>query len=310
MVRSFALVVTLSIGVFASAQKVDQYRDLATKAILDSGVSNETINEMVRNGIASDDANIVHLVIRALGQLASHTAHELVSPHGPLPERSFQQVEGLKRFLMNHWYEQHEKSGYDVQKATFESLGTDAENPELNLTHLGFEETDEPSPDDIWEAFQERSLSWPRIPLILCVFWPGDPEVHTLLWDYHSRDLSPNTYLTILGLLNDGKFTTDRANAFRIDQLNDVGELAFVPVNFAVEGLALSHPVEALPGLISAFHNHSGTRGDILVTIAGYEDDELIPFLKELAPIINVNRNNLRPGKKLEALDRLQSLVK
>ena len=311
MMKSFALIVTLGIGMIASAQNVDRYKYFESDGILDTGVSNETANAMVRNGIASGDAEIVNLVIRALGRLASHTAHGLLSPHGSLPSRSFQQVDGLKRFLMNHWDEQHEKSGYKVRESILRALGsTDGVNLELNLAHLGLEETDEPTVDDIWNAAQEKSLPWTKIPQILCVFWPGDSDVHTLLWDFHLKDRSQDISSTILGLLNTGKFSTDRANAYRIDQLNRVGELAHVPVFFAVRGLALSRPADALPGLIFALQNHAVARGDILATIAGYEDDELAPYIRELAPLVNVDRDKLRLGAELEALNRLQSLMK
>ena len=311
MMKWIALIVALGIGMIASAQNVDRYKYFESDGILDTGVSNETANAMVRDGIASGNVEIVNLSIRALGRLSGHAAHDFPSPHGSLPSRSFQQVDGLKRFLMDHWYEQHEKSGYNVREAMFRAMGSkDGVNLELSLADLGLEETDKPTGDDIAAAMQEKWLPWTMIPQILCVFWPGDSDVHTLLWDFHSRDRSPEISLTILLLLNTGKFTMDEDNAFRIDQLNGVGELAGGAAMLAAEGLALSRPVDALPSLVSAAQNHAGARGDILVTIAGYEDDELAPYVRELAPLVNVNRANVLLGAEQEALDRLKSFVK
>ena len=118
----------------------------------------------------------------------------------------------------------------------------------------------------------DQVLPWVRIPKILCVFWPNDPEVHELIWDYHATEkfLEP---LALLLMLNFGKFVTAEANDYRIAQLVAYrGEdeiMADMVVTQAARGLALSHPIKALPSLIKAGLDRTNPRAEVLITLAG-----------------------------------------
>ena len=98
---------------------------------------------------------------------------------------------------------------------------------------------------------------WLMIPQILCVYWPGDPDVEQFLYEKHEADEGGNTTLTTLFLLNAGKFTSNEANAFRmftsrIRLRRWPAPMAPMAVTRAAEGLALSRPADALPALIEA----------------------------------------------------------
>ena len=105
-------------------QDAERFGHFAGRGIFEEGVSNEAANALVAKGIASDDAAIVELTIHALGAYAGYLPNTAppgvlrsagVGPFGPLPPRTFQEVEGLKGFLMAHWRREHASSAYNTE---------------------------------------------------------------------------------------------------------------------------------------------------------------------------------------------------
>ena len=121
-----------------------------------------------------------------------------------------------------------------------------------------------------------------RIPLILCTFWPGERKIHDFVWAYLDSKPSKSPVRT-LRLLNVGRFTTKRANDFRIRQLTAYSPVTensqeVQAISLAAKGLALSHPERAIPHLLEAGSDHFRPRKDIIITLSGYSDEQLEPY--------------------------------
>ena len=291
------MIYVLGISLSASALDVDRYKDFWKKGVLDASVSNHTANEIVLAGITSNDAEIVNWTIKALAQPATIIANDhRRSPYGPVPSRSFPEVPGLKEFLIDHWMKQHAENGYN----NGDSLGQSIE--------LKDGENDLP-PDILWEEIAERMIGWPSIPQILCVFWPGDADVHQLLWYIQDTDMSSTRYMATLRLLNIGKFVTPEADAFRISHLSGPTSVKFdsyISVGRAAGGLALNRPIDALPHLITAGKEHLLAKDQVLVALSGYAEDQLMPYADDLKTMIGSGKPMYPTDAVSEAYDRLK----
>ena len=105
-------------------QDAERFSRFADRGIFEEGVSAAEANALVAEGIASEDAAIVELTIHALGAYVSYLPDSAppgllripgAGAFGPLPSRTFQEVEGLKGFLMAHWRREHASSGYKLR---------------------------------------------------------------------------------------------------------------------------------------------------------------------------------------------------
>ena len=325
--KTFALVATLFVASTAVASEdLDRYSYFQDQGVFKIDVSNEAANALVAEGIASDNPVIVDMTIRALGDYASRVAHNLPNLHGRLPERTFHDVPGLKDFLIDRWRTEHANSGYDAVgaiRAATEEVWRSSTTPDTS-THgddraraaiaglaaaLGFDDPQDASPDEVFLALRNRRPSWKRIPGLLCALWPNDPDVLRLIWDYRATDQSPTIDLTVLGLMNTGRFATPAVDEFRLTQLARPGdEHASVAKMFAAKGLRISRPREALPLLITAALEHPERSDDILPTIAAYTDQQLAPYSTDLAPLLS-RRTRDPMGAAAEAMDRLRAVV-
>ena len=307
MKGTLALTLMIAIVAGASAQNVQDYRYFKNEGIFDPGVSDATASMLVRKGIASADPVILDLTIRALGGYAMHVINDLPTPYGSPRERSFSDVPELKMFLIAHWREQHQRSGNNMLGAMQLGLGVEGTEGFDGVTVEGLGLPEDASPDDILDAAAARTPAWLMVLNVLCALYPGDGDVLELVWEVNNTDVSPNMTLGTLRVLNIGRFATPEANAFRIDRLTTPRGDHSDPtaVAFAVEGLALSRPLEAIPHLISAALEHRSARGKILIVLAGYDDDALKPFASDVASLL-AQTNVRRPmGAVFEAASRL-----
>ena len=296
IIKLCVLIYVLGISLSASALDVDRYKDFWKKGVLDASVSNHTANEIVLAGITSNDAEIVNWTIKALAHPATIIANEhRISPYGPVPSRSFPEVPGLKEFLIDHWKQQHAENGYKNGDSLQQS------------TKLKDGEKDLPL-DILWEVIAERAIGWPSIPQILCVFWPGDADVHQLLWYSQDTDMSSTRYMATLKLLNTGKFVTPEADAFRISHISGQTGVKFdtyIAVGRAAEGLALNRPIDALPHLITAGKEHHLAKDQVLVALSGYAEDQLMPYADDIKTMIGSGKPMFPTDAVSEAYDRL-----
>ena len=310
-----AIVIMLGIAMATSAQDIDRFRYFHEHGVMDPGFSSQAANSLVREGIVSEDPKVVELTIRGLGNLASAIAHDLPHAYAKLPDRTFQTVPGLKQFLIEHWREEHEKVGFSTAEAIRDSTGIHLSDGVTETfpspADWGLEVTDAGEAADLnalLDEMDKRLPSWPMIPQILSVYWPGDSEVEQFLYEMRDTDKTPNITLSTLGLLNVGKFTSAAANAYRLSQLGnpDVEEIgAYTAVILAAEGLALSRPLDALPALIAAGVKHPGARSAVLIAVAGYDESQLELHTQLIGRLVQGGIGAMPTAAETEAYDRL-----
>lgn len=304
------IVVGFGISVLAIGQETD-YRYFLDNGIFDPGLSNLRANALVLEGIRSQDPEIVDLTVGALGDYVGRVVNDLPTPYGAPPDRAFAAIPELKQLLIQYWREQHRLSRHGSHGAIMRAVGLDesARIDDLTNADLGLAEG-EVSGDEILEAIRERMPAWPAVPQILCALYPGDLDVLGLLWEMEATDVSANVDVTVLGLLNVGEFSTPEANAFRTSRLAlpSDGPMASVAVAFAAEGLMFSHPEEAVPQLISAGFEHPESWGEILITLAGYDDDVLRRHSSGMARLLAQRRVVQPMGALSAAFQRLETL--
>lgn len=319
-VALMALGVTMVVSAVVSAQEIDRLRHFEEHGVMDPQVSWETANSLVQAGIESGDSEAIDIVIRSLGNLGAVLAHDLPHAYSELPTRSFHAVPGLKRFLIEHWREHHDQAGGSTFEVLNESLGFHSSDG-LTVTgpspaEWGLEVTDSGDivdPEALIRELSRRAPSWPMIPQILSVYWPGDSEVEQFLYEMRDTDRTSSNTFTTLHLLNIGKFTSESANSFRISQLEsshteDIEFGASTEVVLAVEGLALSRPVDALPVLIEAGLKHSAARSAVLVAVAGYDDFQLARHKGQVSRLVQSGASVMPTDAETVAYDRLSRL--
>ncbi len=329
-----ALVCGASAAPGQDAERFDRFHD---RGVFDEGVSNESANALVAEGIASEDPVIVETTIHALAGYTVYLPHSAppgvirgagAGPFGPLPTRTFHEVDGLKAFLMTYWRQTHASSGYNLdasQRAAFERVSglelapepvprvvpretppearsSDSPRPDPSqgirdalveiARGLDFENPRQASGEEILIAYGRQFPAWHTIPGTLCALWPRDPEVLEFVWEIQSADRSPRVWLTTLGLLNIGLFATAEADAFRLKELarSRAGPDGHVAALFAARGLALARRPEALAALIAAGVAHRSAIRDIAIAVAGYSDEQLSAHAAELRDLLPLPR--------------------
>ena len=310
-------IIALGIAGTTLAQDFQRFRHFQDAGVHDPGVSATAANSLVSEGIASENSRIIDMTIRGLGDLAANLAHQLPTEYGEYPVRAFSDVVGLKEFLIEHWRRQHEIAGRNALEATVRELGgrlVDGSTLDLSVADLGLEESADGSVDAtaLISKLRETVSPWRSIPQILAVYWLGDADVEQFLYDMHDADQSATKMPTTLGLLNTGKFATDRANLFREKQLgapNTGDPSVSIAVTFAAEGLAFSRPTYALPALIDAAMEHPTARPAVLVTMSHYGEEDLVPYAQEIDKLLEGDLGLLPMGAETEAVERLKKIT-
>ena len=306
--RTLALL-AVWVGMAASAREdVERFRHFMEEGVMDPGISVATANEIVTEGMSSGDAAVVEMTLRAMREHAAYAANDFLSQYVVIPHREFAQVPGLKEFLIEYWRIHHRESGHNTSDVIErETKGIrDPESvehgPEVNdiLTEGAWER--------IGKEVRERTPAWTSIPLILAVNWPGDLAVEQFLYEMLDSDGSPHITLTTLALLNDGKFTSDQANSFRVRELVR-SDADHVGVSLAADGLALSRPEYALPLLIAAGAEHPAALDAVRAAVAGYTDRQLARHADELRPLVPRTLELMPVGTERDAVERLMRVA-
>ena len=283
------------------AGDIDTYRYFRDRGIFDPDIASARANALVREGVRADDARIVDATIRALGWFISHRLHGLPLPYGVLPERDFAQIPGLKDSLMEHWRRQRERHGYDALADFIQASGGIPAS--VTAETASYEDRD---------ASNSRTPAWLGIPRILCAIYPTDAEVLRFVWELHAGGAAPGDALATLSLLNIGKFATPEADALRFQALaapEGSDATAAHAARAAARGLAFSRPLDALPHLLSAGMRHDQGDGEVLVTLAGYDDGALLPYADELVELLAKSSAPYPLGAVPEAIERLEAIV-
>ena len=284
----FALVSIVALASWADDR--DLYERLGTTLIYSNDFSNEEVNRLVANGIASDDPAIVELTLDAIGVMADLTIAGMSLerrdiPYGPItvhtwPKRALADVSGLKVLLIQRFELGYED--WDLQDFSYPRIEG------LNMV----------------ESFAEMPGEQ-FIPAVLAIHWPGDDDVERFLLD----NLLPNDRK--LRLLNAGGFTSAEANAVRMEAVTDdsigrdvriilpydsvadkqeLAESATLHIQrevrlHALQGLVLSRSPEAIPHLITL-----GIEWPILAILKSldrYDDAELMPYRQDLKRMLS-----------------------
>ena len=185
------------------------------------------------------------------------------------------------------------------------------------LTEWGLELTDSGNvvdPEALLCELTKRMPSWRMIPQILSVYWPGDSEVEQFLYERRDTDKTPSAMFTTLHLINVGKFTSEAANALRMSRLenlytDDIEGGPSGEVVLAVEGLALSRPVEALPLIVDAGLKNPWARSAVLIAVAGYDDVHLARHAEQISRMVLQGAGVMPTDEEAAAYGRLSRLL-
>ena len=309
-IRTRTLVLlALWVGMTASAgEDVERFRHFMEEGVMDPGIPVATANELVREGIFSGQAAVVEMTLKAMREHAAYAANDFLSRHVVMPNREFAQVPGLKEFLIDHWRVRNRESGHNTSDV-IERETSDTGDLELDeKTPEGGDTLTEGVWDGIGQEVRERMSAWTSIPLILAVYWPGDLAVEQFLYEMQDSDGSPHMTLTTLALLNDGKFTSEQANSFRVRELVRP-DADHVGVSLAADGLALSRPEYALPLLIAAGAEHPAALDAVRAAVAGYADEQLVHYADELRPLVPRTLELVPAGTERDAVLRLMRVA-
>lgn len=310
--RTILLITYVGVTTFVVSEEldIDRITQLKESMIFDPSVSNEEINELVQYGVESSDSRVVDLTIQALSRYTDSVVLGSSRSLEPLPKRSFQEIHGLKNFLINEWNIQHTRSGFDTNaQMERDVISAFPDQSSIKLESDLRKDNVDKNLETVWESVRDNISSWLHIPRMLSLYWPKDDEVHNLIWRYYENDRNVSA-TSMLTFLNTGEFSTPKANEYRMTQLvsyaKEEGPHADVAIRMAARGLALSYPEEAIPKLIRAGYDHIDPRTDVLITLSGYSDAQLKPYYNELVSLVSVGIPDRPFGQEIQkALDRL-----
>ena len=149
-------------------------------------------NEIVEHALSSKDPELIHHAVNGMvwqSIVANGSGEAVMNPTGDevYPIRTFDQIPGLKTFLMDYYREGYLKDGpiRHGEMATVRRVVVQA---------------------------------WRTAPQILATYFPNDPAVQDFIFEIDT-DNSPYSQFRTLSLLAIGKFRTEEANRYRIECL-------------------------------------------------------------------------------------------
>ena len=318
MKKRLCIVCYLTLGSISGVNNLaeSERTHLSAEMLRNPEYSDQYVLSLIESGINASNLEARQNVIQSIGIYAESLLHD--NPDNSIYLRPINSVPNLRDYLITYYNAKNSKDDHgildDVVK-TISELPFIESKSETELELIDRLEKLESNPKKLDELIAEMVPVQIRIPLILCTFWPKDREIHDFIWSY--IDAQPmKSAVGKLILLNTGRFTTKRANDFRISQLT-----AYPPVteryeeieaiSLAAKGLSLSHPESAIPYLFDAAFDHYQPREDIIITISGYSDDQLEPFYSRLVSLTLGPRGDLSQSDELDrAYERLVPYAK
>ena len=226
--------------------------------------SNDEVNEVVFAGIHSSDAAVVRRTVETVSWEAkmvwarraeierSGNNKRVAALRDELRRaRNFAAVPGLRDFLVGYVRQGVSRDGWAAAAV---------DGPEVG----------------------ERPV-WASVPGALLTYFPGDPEVETLLLDFYraTQQERPEVASHALHLLNIGRFGSAELEATRIEALNHrVPSVA----GYAAAGLAASATEDGLAALGASLARRDEALGEIVLAILGHgaRARPYLPKLREL----------------------------
>ena len=185
------------------------YLWLEKEALSDPAVTNARIQNLVVQGLYSEDREILDHAIAAItlhSNNATRRSYELGST--PVLDRRLQDIPGLYEYLIDVWEQMWHKHNGILPEPTY---------PTDDPIFVSVSDSKE-----MMQLLEQMSLApkptWLLIPRLLSNLYPKDSKVHEILWDA-LPDTQQKQRLLIALLA--GEFDTPEANAYRIEILND-----------------------------------------------------------------------------------------
>lgn len=244
------------------------YEDFALSGVFDPELSTDEALDMVSKGVFSGNPRLVRLTLEAMG---GHALSDRFG--GAVVERNFGAVPQLKEFLIARWRDALNETG-GILHARGMDDGLEAAGDLLK------EALEAGGMHRMWAVTASFNPDLSLIPIVLASSFPGDDDVHRLLWEFYPLlQEAPDADGKILSLFNDGLFKTPEVDRLRIDSLKSDESSTF---NEAAKGLAMSRPEGGLEALISALQGtgkYDSIREMHLANAIGSYGPEAIPLL-------------------------------
>ena len=229
-------------------------------------ISHQQANDIVEYALASNDPKLIGHAVMGMamnaalisGRWEKHTNNTGLEVY---PYRTFHQVSGLKKFLMDYYREGLKADGWNW-------------SPELTVVN-----------GEGWF----KGKAWATAPSILANNFSNDPEVYDFIFDTHEETMPRWT----LYLLSDGKYRTPRANQFRIECLEIEGNRFLNQI--AAEALGEFQTSSGLYALEKRLHEDHGAVAEIAKAIMAHGD---AVDLHKASEFVAMNQGNPHPSVK------------
>ncbi|MYD45528.1 MAG: hypothetical protein F4W92_04180 [Gammaproteobacteria bacterium] len=203
----------------------------------DPTLSNAEVNEKIAELIFSGESEKVDEGISQLSLFVEFVNWHSRATENPPVLRDFAAIPGLKEFLLWYWRENVRESGGTPPRFTLPEEVGQEEELEILQDVEKFKDwvaSDEPPP-------------WTEIPYVLAVVFPGDEDVHAVIWENYDPSQPGGT----LNALTLGRFTTPEATTLRVDALSaDRGDFLANFSASAARGLGLCQSEEGFRALV------------------------------------------------------------
>lgn len=285
--------------------------------LIDSETTNiddhrEEILDVIDQGLNQEDDDVIDLTLQVLYLYVDELHLSEGSHESNLRSESLGQLPRLKQRLFHLFHLQHSKIDFNTSDH-ISNIVEKSVDKEFGIHDFEITIVDDSLQDvinSLFQKIQDQVPHWLNIPSVACLIWRKDQGVYDFLWRIKNtgRDF-PDALL--LRYFNQCEFTTEETTAYRMEQLiagAQQPKRGLAPaVRAAAAGLALNHPQEAIPHLIAVAKKLKSARNPIIVTLAGYSDEQLQPYIPDLDSFI---RDHMRVDATTQrALNRLVPLV-
>ena len=254
---------------------VELYDWLGYEGIWNATLDDDTVLELISDGVFHDDSDISFAAISATGWYASVVEMESWLQTGTkFPHYNIQDIPGLKDFLLKVWDRESKANPHFKTEAYF------AELPEIRNERL----------------VSRLDRVWIQIPGILATFFPKDPDVLKVLWEV----MLPNQHGQMLRNLDTGEFDTEEAIDFRVRCLMDT-EMADTIVARAALGLGRFQSKKGFDALLSRLNdteNRTSAIAHIIEAIVMY-GKEAVAHADQLRSVASLYNLRTEEGVQL-----------
>ena len=252
---------------------VGLYDWLGNEGYYNDAFTDDELQKLVADGLASDDPNIVSATISSLAWYALHSLTQRDESGNPKFDRDLDKVPALKQTLIDVWQANKNEESYPLTEEDVDN-SVEYRNELLVLSH---------------------EFAWSFVPPTLAALFPKDADVHAVLWE----GFDPDNPTTMLDWLNRGQFTTEKATELRMELLSSIE--GTTPV-FAAIGLGFTESDEALTALVERLQKDAGdrtVRAHLIDSIVAH-GDRAVPHLELLKQTAEESALLPSDGSKLE----------